>query len=575
MAHDRQVSSYHRDVLGTHRESWLSTLQQPQLHLAQLYRGGDFLADSVATFLAAGLARGDTALVIAEPANCEAFAHALARRGIDRSRVIVRDAAETLALIMRDDKPDPERFDRVIGELVRGVSSVCAYGEMVALLWREGRAEAAVALEQLWDRLAHGTRLSLLCGYPLDVLGTAHEHFDSVCLAHAHVLPSEDFLGLGEIEQLAYVARLEQNARVLGAQQAMLQSIVDSSEDCIKMLDLDARLLFMSKGGMLKLEICDFVPIYGANWLSFWDGEDRIAATAAVEKAKAGGVGDFVGFFPLTQSKAPRWWHVVVNPIRDNDGRISRILAVSRDVTELRRLESELRASLEARDQFLSIASHELRTPITSLALQVDMLAQLLERDAPIPPEKLAKLLELSRRQVKRLTVLVESMLGVSAIRAGKLAFVPERANLSDLVRTVTERARAQIAAAGCELSLDLAADAEGHWDPGRLEQVIDNLLGNALKYAPRTPIHVRTVRDGECVRLVVSDRGPGIAVEQQATIFERFERAPSARSVGGLGLGLFIAKQLVEAHGGTIRVDSRPDEGASFVVELPVVGAR
>ncbi|HZR09512.1 MAG TPA: ATP-binding protein [Myxococcales bacterium] len=255
-------------------------------------------------------------------------------------------------------------------------------------------------------------------------------------------------------------------------------------------------------------------------------------------------------------------------PLRSGGGGVSGILVFAYDLTAeataRRRSESlaaELQTAVRARDEFLGIASHELKTPLTSLRLQIQMA----QRGLSTPdPDKLIK-------QANRLARLVEDMLDISRINAGKLALERAPADLTALVNDVLDRFHPQLVAVGSPVRRELSPDVVGTWDAYRLEQVITNLITNAMKYAPGKPIHVVTARrDGEAV-LVVSDEGRGIAPEDRERVFGRFERGAGSHEVSGLGLGLHISRQIVEAHGGRIRVDGRPAGGAAFVVELPL----
>jgi signal transduction histidine kinase len=229
--------------------------------------------------------------------------------------------------------------------------------------------------------------------------------------------------------------------------------------------------------------------------------------------------------------------------------------------------------SIEVRTEFLSIASHELKTPITSLQMQLEMaLRKIKASPASFAPEKMAKTLELSNKQVKKLTSLLEDMLDISRIEAGKLVLVPEKVDFSELVQEVCERLQEQFEAKGCIPTTHLSKELVGYWDKNRIEQVIVNLLMNALKYAPQAPIEISSKRFGNSMQLAIKDYGPGIPDEKHFSIFERFERANPSRSISGLGLGLFIARQIVQAHRGKLWVESSLGQGAKFIVELPLI---
>lgn len=235
------------------------------------------------------------------------------------------------------------------------------------------------------------------------------------------------------------------------------------------------------------------------------------------------------------------------------------------------RLYQEAQQAVRARDDFLSVASHELRTPLTPLRLQLQRLIGSRTRPpANLPPERVRDILQRSERHVQRLGVLIDNLLDVSRITSGRLILEPEWVDLAELTREVASRFTEELTNTGSALELQAQGPVLGRWDKLRLEQVITNLLSNAIKYGASKPIKVSVDGDGDTARLEVRDNGIGIAAEKQARIFERFERAVSARSYGGLGLGLFIARQILDAHGGSIAVDSEIGHGTQFSVELP-----
>jgi signal transduction histidine kinase len=248
-------------------------------------------------------------------------------------------------------------------------------------------------------------------------------------------------------------------------------------------------------------------------------------------------------------------------------------LRARRKQYEVRDLLRALETAVAQRDEFMSIASHELKTPLTSLKLQTQVGERSLARGDPTfqSPENLRKLLGSTSKQLDRLGRLVEDMLDVSRVNTGKLTLAPERVNLSNLIKDVLDRFRSQLVEAGCEVTEQIESDIVGLWDAYRIEQVMSNLLSNVIRYSRYAPVRISLTREDENAVLVVQDSGPGISDADQKRIFDRFERAANAKHIGGLGLGLYISKQIVENHGGAIEVDSRPGEGSRFRVTLPL----
>lgn len=238
------------------------------------------------------------------------------------------------------------------------------------------------------------------------------------------------------------------------------------------------------------------------------------------------------------------------------------------------RLLEDAQAAVRARDEFLSIASHELKTPITSLKLHAQHMQRMLGAGSgrSLEPSEVKQMVEIANRQIGQLQDLIEVLLDVTKLQSGKIDLQPEVVNLSVLIRDICDRYARQIEISGCELSaLDLEPGAIGLWDRTKLEQVFTNLLTNALKYARGSPIEIRVSKENGRAILALRDHGPGIPKSQQRAIFEKFERGGVKPSAGGLGLGLYITEQLVAAHGGALKVESEPGQGALFQVVLPL----
>jgi signal transduction histidine kinase len=238
---------------------------------------------------------------------------------------------------------------------------------------------------------------------------------------------------------------------------------------------------------------------------------------------------------------------------------------------EIEKRQWQATEAIKARDDFLSIASHELRTPITGLKLAVEQLGRQAARAGPTAmSEKWMACLDRMTRQVSRLELLVGNLLDVTRIAGGSFALNRADMDLAELVRDVVERFGDELDRARCRVILTMPSSVVGFWDRLRLDQVVTNLISNAVKYASGAPIEITIEATAETARLEVVDHGIGVPEGAKTKIFKRFERAPTAQYYGGLGLGLYISLQIVLAHGGRIAVSDTPGGGATFVVELP-----
>jgi signal transduction histidine kinase len=236
------------------------------------------------------------------------------------------------------------------------------------------------------------------------------------------------------------------------------------------------------------------------------------------------------------------------------------------------RLYQEAQLAVRVRDEFLSIASHELKTPLTPLKIQTQQLLRLMIKSPldRLEPERVERMLRTSNRQIERLSKLIDDLLDISRINTGRLQLNPEDFDLMDILQDVKQRFSSQLVSAGCELAIEGPERLPVHLDLFRIEQVIVNLLTNAMKYGPGKPIEVVVRKEAKGFSLSVKDTGIGIAAEDLKRIFLRFERAVSSTHFGGLGLGLYIVTQILEAHGGSISVSSELSQGSTFRVNLP-----
>lgn len=362
-----------------------------------------------------------------------------------------------------------------------------------------------------------------------------------------------------------------------------LDSLIENLPNMVFVKDAkDLRFVRLNKAGE------DLLGISRSDLLgkSDYDLFPRDQADAFVKKDREVLAGTEIVDIPeepiQSQNKGLRILHTKKIPVLGKNGQPEYLLGIAEDVTEQKRAEQERlqiireQAAVTERErasrEFLTIASHELKTPMTSLRIQLQMAIRNLTNTGKAPSiEKLKKVLDTSALQVDRLTRLIEDLLDVSRIQSGKLSFHLELVDLSVLMLDVLERYREPLEAANCVLNLRIEEEVKAFIDRGRIEQVIVNLISNVLKYAPEAPLTVTLSRLDQHARIEVEDHGPGIEPKLQNRIFERFGRATSSRHIAGLGLGLFISQQIVEAHGGKIHVESEPGRGSKFVILLPL----
>jgi PAS domain S-box-containing protein len=263
---------------------------------------------------------------------------------------------------------------------------------------------------------------------------------------------------------------------------------------------------------------------------------------------------------------------LTVSPVRNAEGLVIGASKIARDITQQKQLERERESALQklaealaARDDFIAVAAHELRNPLNVL----ELMWALLERTPAFSgaSAQARNLFEKSRAQLSRLASLVDRLLDVTRVRAGIFDLYREFFDLSDLVREIIGRLTIENPA--LPISLEIEPHIEGSWDRLRIDQVLTNLVSNAVKYGLNHPINVTVSVDSDHVAIEVRDEGIGISPEQLDRIFDRFERGTGSKNAG-LGIGLWITKQIVEAHGGTIHAESVVGKGSAFVVRLP-----
>jgi PAS domain S-box-containing protein len=564
-------------------------------HVVQFYEDETFLLDAVGRFIGPALGAGEACLIIATAPHQAQLAEHLAARGFDLSvlgeqgRYVALDAAETLSRFMVDGWPDEKRFVEVVGAAVtRAVAAgqvphVHAFGEMVALLCADGRPEAAIRLEALWNDLAKKLSFSLLCAYPS---GAFHGQASGatllrICGAHSRALPSEGAAGLnGHEDRLDLISGLPEKAPALETPlagrkiaQARLAAIVECSDDAIVSKSLDGIVTSWNPAAERMFGWTSAETV-GRHITLIIPRDRRAEEDDTLARIRRGETLDHFETIRITKDGRLLNISLTVSPIRDSEGRIVGASKIARDVTEKKRLEAELAEKLlqladgdRRKDEFLAMLGHELRNPLSAVRNAIVT--------ARLDPSRRDRALDIAYRQTDQLARLVDDLLDVARINHGRMALRMEKVRLASTVERAVETTRDLVEARAHVLTLALPDESlHVDGDPNRLEQVVVNLITNAAKYTePGGRIEVMVQREGERAVLRVRDNGVGIAPEMLPRVFDLFAQAHRgpARVEGGLGIGLTVVQRLVELHGGRVEVASEGlGRGSEFRVSLP-----
>lgn len=368
------------------------------------------------------------------------------------------------------------------------------------------------------------------------------------------------------------------------AEQALRESeerfriLVEQIRDyAIFMLDAEGRVTTWNLGAH-RIKGYQSHEVLGHQISMFYTPEDLAAGKLQrlLEVAKQTGVAHDTGW-RLRKDGTRFWADVTLTALHTRGGEHYGFTKVVRDLTEQVQAEAQARAyeaareAIRMRDDFLSIAAHELRTPLTAAQLQMQGVLRLLERDpSEWKHERIVTGVRSAIRSGRRLSELVETLLDVSRIAANRIRLKLSEFNLTELCREAIARLEGMLEQASCTVQFTAPPTLVGRWDRLRIEQALMNLISNACKYAPHSTVDVTLSLEGDQVSIVVKDAGPGIAPENLERIFERFERAASSTHYGGLGLGLYVTRQIAEVHGGRIEAQSVVGEGSEFRLTLP-----
>lgn len=346
--------------------------------------------------------------------------------------------------------------------------------------------------------------------------------------------------------------------------------LFQSSADCIKILDLEGRVVDLNPGGVAALELDDAGALLSKAWDNFWPEESKLTVASAVAAARSGARYHFGAFCPTAKGSS-RWWDVVVTPILGADASVEQLMVVSRDVTDLHLARVALQDADRRKDEFLALLSHELRNPLSAAS----MAATVLQTQA-LAPARVTEIGNLIQRQVAHMSRLAEDLLDVSRVARGDVSLKMEPVELKEVVRAVLEQVQPNSAVKRQQMVTELdPAPCMVMGDRTRLMQMLGNIVSNAIRYTPQHgQIRVGLERAGDALLLSVSDTGVGLAAEEIPTLFDLYKqgaRGQGERKSGGLGIGLALVRSLVELHGGSVSAASAGEGlGSTFVLDFP-----
>lgn len=258
----------------------------------------------------------------------------------------------------------------------------------------------------------------------------------------------------------------------------------------------------------------------------------------------------------------------------DQNQKAVKFAGVVYDITDRKLKEEALAEAIRIRENFMTIASHELKTPLTCMQLQIQVRQWDLKNRFPesFTQDRIGWGLQKQSEHVERITRIIDNILDVSKIAEGRFTIQHEHFDLAEMVRDVLDRFRITSESSNIQINFLPAGKVTGYWDRFRIEQVLLNLLMNGIRYGNKQPLEIEVSKDEEHALLIVRDKGIGIKAEDISRVFERFERAHSDSITGGMGLGLYISNNIIRAHGGEIKLKSEPGIGSEFSVHLPFV---
>lgn len=564
-------------------------------HCVQFYHHDDFLVESIAAFVEAGLDAGEPCLIIATPGHRQALKQRLLSHGSDiatasaQSKFVMLDAAETLQRFMVDGMPDRTRFEQTLAPIFERCNGtrLRAFGEMVALLWAEGKHEAALRLEALWNDHAVSHHFALLCAYPVQGFGAAGQiaAFEHVCQHHAVVVPAESYQARDTDARSREVSRLQQKAAALEAEMAEREAAETALRERQATLTMATSLAGL---GIWELDVVSgqLSLCTRSKTILCWDADcgtdfdqllsavysDDVASVRDGFATAVNGQTELAGEYRVIANGEVRWVAMrarYIESARRLSGVMLDITAEKSAATALERTVAErtarLRETVADLEAFSYSISHDMRTPLRAIHGYADILTQ----ECELKPEHSGYLQRIGAA-AQRMDRLIEDVLAFSRVARADLKLVP--VDIASLVPSIIESSPALQAPAARIAIQGSIPPVIGN--PAVLTQCLANLLSNAVKFVRRgeTPeIRLLGQRYNHAnesrVRIHVSDNGIGIEPAMQEQIFDIFQRL--SNEYEGTGIGLAIVKKAVERMGGKVSLISQPGQGSTFTLDL------
>ncbi|MFM0488656.1 hybrid sensor histidine kinase/response regulator [Paraburkholderia graminis] len=577
-------------------------------HFVQFYESDASLTEDVGVFLLRALDAGGSAIVIATADHVASLTSWLDARltapaqSATHDALILLDAQATLDRFMVDGWPDEARFISTVGAVVAKAAQrgqpLHAFGEMVAVLCEQGLGDAALRLEELWNRLAAHHSFSLFCAYPEHLFPGAEQTqlFRHICHAHHHVMAGSPLRDAGSKELHLRLALAEQRARSLEDEMNRRRT-AEHQRDAVLMNSPVASALLLGDKHTFQLanpRYLDMVKredLLGRAYLDAFPHERGGPIAAALkhvyehglpivhEEYRTGNIGDIGS---IGNSLSARVYTLHFEPLRASSGKIEGVILSAVEVTGYVRaretleksradrelLLAELRKANGAKDEFLAMLGHELRNPLAPIVSALELM----ERRGT---DSAARERAVIQRHVDHLVRLVDDLLDVSRIIRGNVELDKHRVDVHEVITKAVEMTSVLVQQRAHRLKIDVDEALECVADLMRLAQVIANLLINAAKYTQAGgEITVSAMAaDADHIRIRVCDNGMGIAPDVLPHVFDTFYQGTQTidRAEGGLGIGLALVKNFVKLHGGHVEAASGgPGCGSEFTIVLP-----